>query len=81
MPWWQGTNLPVSSSLNDEVKEVELGTACRTNVDYRNAYRIFLGMPEEERPLERCVDNIKMYLREIGRGGSDWIDVAQDGDQ
>jgi hypothetical protein len=27
------------------------------------------------------VDNIKMDLREVGWGGMDWIDLAQDGDQ
>jgi hypothetical protein len=27
------------------------------------------------------VDNIKMDLREVGWGGMDWIDVAQDRDQ
>jgi hypothetical protein len=27
------------------------------------------------------VDNIKMDLREIGWGGMDWIDLAQDMDQ
>jgi hypothetical protein len=27
------------------------------------------------------VDNIKIYLREIGRNGMDWINVAQDMDQ
>jgi hypothetical protein len=27
------------------------------------------------------VDNIKMDLREIGCGGMDWIDLAQDRDQ
>jgi hypothetical protein len=30
------------------------------------------------RPRYRWVDNIKMDLREIGWGGMDWIDVAQD---
>jgi hypothetical protein len=38
----------------------------------RNAYRIFVGKPEGERPLgrprRRWVDNIKMDLREIGLG-------------
>jgi hypothetical protein len=29
----------------------------------------------------QCVDTIKMDLREIGWGGMDWIDVAQDKDQ
>jgi hypothetical protein len=27
------------------------------------------------------VDNIKMDLRELGQGGMDWIDLAQDRDQ
>jgi hypothetical protein len=35
----------------------------------RNAYRILVGKPEVKRPLgrprRRCVDNIKMDLREI----------------
>jgi hypothetical protein len=26
------------------------------------------------------VDNIKMYLKEIGWGGMNWIDLAQDRD-
>jgi hypothetical protein len=36
----------------------------------RNPYRIFVGKPEGKRPLgkprRRWVDNIKMYLGEIG---------------
>jgi hypothetical protein len=31
--------------------------------------------------ITRYVDNIKMDLREIGWGGIDWIDLAQDRDQ
>jgi hypothetical protein len=38
--------------------------------------------PEGKRPLRRpkhrWVDIIKMDLREIGGGGMDWIDLAQD---
>jgi hypothetical protein len=53
--------------------------------DKRNACRILVGNPEGKRPLgrPRCrwMDNIKMYLREIGWGGMDWIDLAQDRDQ
>jgi hypothetical protein len=49
------------------------------------AYRILVGKPEGKRPLVRPryrrVDNIKMDLREIGRGVMDWIDLAQDKDQ
>jgi hypothetical protein len=44
-----------------------------------------VGKPEVKRPLGRprhsWVDNIKMDLREIGSGGMDWIDVAQNRDQ
>jgi hypothetical protein len=32
------------------------------------------------RPRRRWVDSIKMNLREIGWGGVDWIDMAQDRD-
>jgi hypothetical protein len=51
----------------------------------RNAYRILVGKPEGKRPLERprrrWVHNIRMGLRDIGWGGMDWIDLAQDRDQ
>jgi hypothetical protein len=51
----------------------------------RNAYRILVGKPEGKRPLgrhrRRWEDNIKMDLGEIGLGGMDWIDLAQDRDQ
>jgi hypothetical protein len=44
-----------------------------------------MGKPEGKRPLGRArrrwVNNIKMDLREIGWGGMDWIDLAQDRDQ
>jgi hypothetical protein len=50
-----------------------------------NAYRILVGKLEGKRPLGRprhsWVGNIKMDLREIGWGGVDWIDLAQDRDQ
>jgi hypothetical protein len=62
-----------------------MGTACSTNGDKRNAYRILVGNPEGKRPLGRqrlrWVDNIKMYRREIGWDGFDCIDLAQDRDQ
>jgi hypothetical protein len=50
-----------------------------------NAYRILVGKPEGKRPLGRprhgWVDNIRMDLREIGWGGMDWSELAQDRDQ
>jgi hypothetical protein len=51
----------------------------------RNVYRILVGKPEGKRPLgrprRRWAHNIKMDLRELGRGGMDWIHLAQDRDQ
>jgi hypothetical protein len=51
----------------------------------RNACRILVGKPEGRRPLgkprRRCVDNIKIDLREIGWDGVDWVDLAQDREQ
>jgi hypothetical protein len=61
-------------------KEDEMGRACSTNGEKRNAYRILLGNPEGKRPLgrprRRSVDNMKMDLREIGWDGMDGIDLA-----
>jgi hypothetical protein len=51
----------------------------------RNAYRILVGKPEGNRllgrPRRRCVDNININHREIGRDGMDWIDLGQDREQ
>ena len=33
------------------------------------------------RPRHRWEDNIKIYLQEVGFGGMDWIELAQDGDR
>jgi hypothetical protein len=45
-------------------------------------YRLLVGKPEGKRPLgrprRRWIDNIKMYLLEIGLGTVDWIGLAQD---
>jgi hypothetical protein len=51
-----------------------------------NAYRILVGKPEGKRLLGRPrhvgeLDNIKIYLREIGWDGMDWMDLAHDRDQ
>jgi hypothetical protein len=48
----------------------------------RNSYRILVGKSEGKRPLgrrrRRCVGNIKINLREIEWGGTDWIALALD---
>jgi hypothetical protein len=62
-----------------------MGRACSTNAAKKKAYRILVGKPEGKGrlgiPKCRLVDNIKTELREIGWGGMDWIDLAQDRDQ
>jgi hypothetical protein len=45
----------------------------------RNAYRILVGKPEGKRPLRR--PEHRWDLREIGWGGTDWIDLDWDRDQ
>jgi len=47
----------------------------------RGAYKVLAGKLEGKRPLgrfrRRWEDNIKMDLRQVGCGGMDWIDLAQ----
>ena len=47
--------------------------------------RLLVGKPEGKSPLgssrRRWEDNIKMDLQEVGCGGMDWIDLAQDRDR
>jgi hypothetical protein len=47
-----------------------------------NAYRVLVGKPEGNRPVERPrrrrENNIEICLREIGWGGVDWFHLSQD---
>jgi len=51
----------------------------------RGVYRVLVGKPEGKRPLgrsrRRWEDNIKLGLHEVGCGGMDWIELAQDRDR
>jgi hypothetical protein len=69
----------------DQIKKNQRGGACSTYGDTRGAYRVLVGRPEGKRPLgrpRRGLDyNIKIDLHEVGWGGLDWIDLAQDRDR
>ena len=51
----------------------------------RGVYRVLVGKPEGMRPLgrtrRRWKDNIKMDVQEVGCGGMDWIELAQERDR
>jgi hypothetical protein len=49
------------------------------NGEKMNAYGILVGKPGGKRPLGR--PRYRWILREIGLGGMDWIDLAQDRDR
>jgi hypothetical protein len=55
---------------NDQIEEDEMGGACVTNGEKRNAYRLLVGKPEGKRPLgrprRRWVDNIGMDFGVMG---------------
>ena len=48
-------------------------------------YRVLMGKPEGKRPLgrprRRWEDNIEKDLQEVGCGGMNWIELAQDRDR
>jgi hypothetical protein len=62
-----------------------MGRVCSKNGGEGDAYRILVGKPEFKKPLgrQRCrwVNNNKMDLREIGRDGVDWKNLAEDRNQ
>jgi hypothetical protein len=51
----------------------------------KSLYRVLVGKPEGKRPLgrhkPRWEDNIKMDCQEVGCGGIDWVEMAQDRDR
>jgi hypothetical protein len=54
-----------------------MGGACGVCGEERGVHRVLVGKPEGKRPLgrprRRWEDNIKMDLKEVERGGGDWM--------
>jgi hypothetical protein len=54
-------------------------------VERRGVYWVLVGKPVGKRtlgrPRRRWEDNIKMDLKEVGCGGMDWIELAEDRDR
>jgi len=59
-----------------------MGWAYSAYGERRGVYRVLVGKLAGKRPLgrprHRWEDNIEMNLQEVGCGGMDWIDMAQD---
>jgi hypothetical protein len=51
----------------------------------RGVQTVLVGKPEGKRPLgrprRRWEDNFKMDLQDVGGGGGDWVELAQDRDR
>ena len=63
-----------------------MGRACSIYMEEgRGVYRVLVGKPEGKRQLGRprlsWEDNNKKVLQEVGCGGMDWIELAQDRDR
>jgi hypothetical protein len=64
----------------NQIEKNEMGGACSTYGGGERSYRVLVGNLRE-RSRRRWDENIKMGLHEVGCGGTDWIELAQDRDR
>ena len=69
----------------DQIENNDRGGHVARMGEMRNVHRILVGKPEGKRllgrPRRRWEDNIKMDLQEVGCGGMEWIELAQERDR
>jgi hypothetical protein len=75
----------VISTTCNKIEKNEMGWACSVDGEGRGVYRVLVGKYEGKislgRPRHRWEDTIKMDLQEVGCGGMDWIELAEDRDR
>jgi hypothetical protein len=69
-----------------KIEKNEMSGVCGADWEGRDVYRVLVGKPEENRPLERprrrWEDNIKMDFQEVGYGvwtGLSWLRIDTGG--
>jgi hypothetical protein len=68
-----------------KIENNKMGGACSAYGVERGVHRVLVGTPEGKRQLgrPRCRwdDNIEINIQKVGRGGGDWMELAQDRDR
>jgi hypothetical protein len=67
--------------LGDEIEKNEMGGACGTYGKEERCVQDFGWEPEGKRPLGRQRCRYEINIQELGCGGVDWIELAQDRDR
>jgi hypothetical protein len=69
--------------LGDKINKNEMGGTCGEygEEERRGAYRVLVGKPEGKIPFGRPRHRWEDIKMEVGCGGMDWIELAQDRDR